>query len=371
MIRPELSPELSPRELLAAFYAMEQKTIALEEEVARSKDEIDELRQYAPVTAKSGDADQYQIERWHTPDGWCIGRIHYSIVPGYDFKGVCEGMSPQAIRQEVEIDWTASAGARIYPEYGPMHLASEPLTFDPDRPLYCGWDFGSHAGGTPAWVPSQINSFGQWLIFPPIAPLPEHPIGTYDFGQLVADHLQREYAQPYGKSWKQLKILHFGDPNGNQRPARTGQRPEEMATHFDILQHGIKVPLGADDRGEMRYKRKPGFGFKIMGGPVEITERLEAVKARLTMLLPGNLPALVVDPRATVVKDGFSGGYHRKRRADGAYEERPEKNWYSHAFDALAYIAARLFVVPEDDDAYGRAVRMPSRFRSQAAGRMG
>src|SRR5260221_11011426 len=217
MDRPDILETLEPREVLAAMAAMEERTLSLEEEIARRDAEIERLRRYAPaVEAEASDSGQYRVKRWHTPDGWCIGRIHWSIVPGYDYRAVCEGLSPQAIRQEVEIDWSASAGMRIYPEFGPMHLADTELTYDPDRPLYCGWDFGSHAGGTPAWVPTQINSFGQWLIFPPIAPLEEEPTGTYDFGQLVASHLQREYATPHGRTWRQLQTRHFGDPNVNQ-----------------------------------------------------------------------------------------------------------------------------------------------------------
>jgi hypothetical protein len=368
MERPVVDP-VSPYELLEAFYAQQSQMLALEERLVERDQELAEIRQYVPSLVHELPPDpRYRVKRWETADGWTIATVHWSLVPGYDYEAACEGLSPQAIRQEVEIDWQASGGLRVYPEYGPFHLAAEPLEFDPERPLYCGWDFGAHAGGTPAWVPSQINTFGQWLIFPPIAPLPEEPIGTYEFGQLVADHLQREYATPAGKSWKQLKLLHFGDPNGNQRPARTGQRPEELATHFEILKTGIRVPLGQNERGEMRYQVKPGFGFSIKGGPVEITPRLEAVRARLNMLLPGNLPALVVDPRATVIKDGFGGGYHRKRRSDGSYEGKPDKNWYSHAFDALAYIAACLFRTFEEEEE-PHVARARGGFRCQAAGR--
>ena len=280
-------------------------------------------------------------------------------------------LSEEAIQQEIYINWSATRGKRVYPEYGPIHLAKDPLRYDPTQTLYCGWDFGAHFGGTPAWVPTQLNSFGQWLIFPPIAPVEEYSIGTYEFGQQVADHLQREYAQPFGKKWRDLKILHFGDPNGAQRPPRTGDKPREMVSHFQLLDKGTKVMLGFDDYGGEISQRLPGFGFKIQPGPVNVADRVGAVRARLKLILSGGLPALVVDPRATVIKDGFAGGYHHERLADGNYSDKPEKNWYSHAFDALAYIAACLFVVPEDLDERSEGIPAARRFRCQAAGRLG
>src|SRR5262245_34451563 len=78
-----------------------------------------------------------------TPDGWTIATIHWSLVPGYDYESARAGLTDEAIRQELEIDWSASKGKRVYPEYSPrVHLAREPLTFDVHQPLYCGWDFG-------------------------------------------------------------------------------------------------------------------------------------------------------------------------------------------------------------------------------------
>jgi hypothetical protein len=58
----------------------------------------------------------------------------------------------------------------------------------------------------------------------------------------------------------------------------------------------------------------------------------------------------VVDPRATVVIEGFLGGYHYRQRPDMKYDLDPEKNWYSHTLDALAYIATELFPVRRDAD---------------------
>lgn len=304
----------------------------------------------------------------HTLDGWTVVTIHWSQVPGYDYAAACRGLTEEGIRQELEIDWSATKGKRVYPEYAArFHLAVDPLRFDPNEILYCGWDFG----GTPAFVPTQLNAFGQWLVFPPIAPLEDHVIGIYEFGQLVADHLTREYASKHNRRLDQLKLVHFGDPAGAARPPRTGDRPQETQSCFDILKNGIVIDLGVDEQGRPRRERQPGWGWRIVPGAVNITERLESVRARLKLILGGGLPAFVVDPGATVIKDGLSGGYHYPQRADGSYAREPLKNWYSHSIDALGYIATRLFYRPaeepeEDDEEAGRW-----EFRSHAAPREG
>lgn len=303
-----------------------------------------------------------------TPDGWTVVSIHWSMVPGYDYAAACRGLTEEGIRQELEIDWSATKGKRVYPEYtARVHLALDPLPFDPNEILYCGWDFG----GTPAFVPTQLNAFGQWLIFPPIAPLPDHTIGIYEFGQLVADHLTRVYAAPTGRRMNQLKLVHFGDPAGAARPPRTGDRPQETQSCFEILKSGIILDLGADEAGRPKRERQPGWGWRIVPGAVNVTERLESVRARLKMLLSGGLPALIVDPGATVIKDGFSGGYHYPQRADGSYARDPLKNWYSHSLDALAYVATRLFYRPADEEEEDEEEGARYEFRSHAAPREG
>lgn len=357
-----LLEHLDPEELVSLYEGLQEK-------LERVERERDQLRVLVPEKAETLPG-QHQVERKRTRDGWTVATLGWWLVPGYDYAKAGEGLSEEARRQEIDIDWTATSGKVVYPEYGREHQALDPLVFDPQRPLYCGWDFGAHEGGTPAWVPTQVNTFGQWLIFPPLAPTEDRSIGTYDFGQLVADHLQREYAAPHGLQWRQLKLLHFGDPNGNQRAPRTGDRPREMVTHFQILNRGLEIPLGPDAKGDMQYERKPGFGFEIQPGPVNVLDRLNAVRARLTLTLPGRLPGLVVDPRATVIRDGFAGGYHFPKRADGSYETHPEKDWFSHSLDALAYVAACLFYQPEEDEEDARNFAPARRFRCQAAGRM-
>jgi len=286
-----------------------------------------------------------------TKDKWWILTIHYSSVPGYDYEAATAGMSEETIRQELEIDWSTTKGKRVYPEFGRRHhIALDNIGFNPRAPLYCGWDWG--IGGSLAFVPTQLNGFGQWLIFPPVSPGEESTIGVYEFGQIVSDHLQRYYAAPFGLTVKQLRTVHFGDPAGAGPPPRTGDSPKEVRSCFQIIERGLELAAGVDEQGRPITIRRPGFGWHIKPGAVNITDRLEAIRNRLKLTLHDGLPALVVDPRAQITIEGFLGGYHYPQRRDGHYESRPEKNIYSHVMDALGYVATRLFAhnAPDDED---------------------
>lgn len=300
--------------------------------------------------------------------GWTIVTVPHTAVPGYDYEAACMGMTYEGIQREIHIDWSASLGKRVYPEFGrDHHIALDPLIFEPSRPLYCGWDFGLFH---PAFVVTQVNALGQWLIFNAITPSEEQALGVYDFAEIVANYLTQTFAIPNELELKDLKLVHFGDPAGAAPPPRTGDSPKEIRSCFDIIRKGLEINVGTDANGDPKVLKKPGFGWRIMPGKVGITERLESVRARLTMTLQGGLPALVVDPGAEMIKEAFLGGYCYKQRQDGTYEYQPKKDIYSHPMDALGYIATKLFSqiqVDTDDDWDDDDDR--NEFRSHAAGR--
>lgn len=285
----------------------------------------------------------FVVPRRKTVDGWTIVTIHYSLIPDYDYEEACKGLTGPQIEVELNINWNATGGKAVYPEFGRGHIAATPLTFDPNSPLICGWDFG----GSPGFVPTQINSAGQWLIFPSLSGPRNRSIGIYEFGQQVADHLLREYAEPFGLSLDDLDLVHYGDPAGKARPRHsqlTANSKIEMRSAFDVLQHGIRL-VRVNERGKRTYEDRPGWGWEIRKGAVSITERLESVRARLNLMTNG-VSALLVCPNATDMVVAFSGGYCYRQRSDGTYEHDPDKNEYSHIMDALAYVASRIYALP-------------------------
>lgn len=299
-----------------------------------------------------------------TPDGWAIATIHWSLIPDYDYDDACKGMSDEAIARELEVDWSATVGKRVYPQFGrSTHVAVRNLPFDPKRKLYCGWDFGGH----PAFVPTQLAATGQWYVYPALAPPPEETWGIYEFAKEVADYLEREYAMPHGLTLKDLDMVHIGDPAGAAKPPRVGDSPKEERSCFDILNKGVEV-IVTDELGRNVKQSLPGWGWKVVPGAVNITDRLEGVRGRLLFNIRGGVPSIIVDPRATSIIEGFLGGYCYKQRGDGRYDYDPDKNWYSHIFDAFGYIATRLFSAGDAGDKK-KAGGKSGNFRSHAARR--
>jgi hypothetical protein len=285
--------------------------------------------------------------------GWAITTIHWRSIPGYDFAAASQGLDEQGIQRELEINWHVASGKRVIPEYSDeMHLSKEPLVADPDLPLHIGID----VPGTPACVVTQINKYGQWMVLSSLSPDEKTEIGVYEFGQMMADHLLREYAAPHGLGLDDLKLVFVGDPAGRNRPARTGSRRQETRAAWEVLRVGSRLYCGTDDRGEEIYEERPGWGWHIIPGPIDITTRLEALKARLTRILPGGLPAFVLNCEAHFLRLCFLGLYSFREYSDGTFSREPDKGHASHSMDCLCYLAARLHAQPvrrahHDEDA--------------------
>jgi hypothetical protein len=277
--------------------------------------------------------------------GWWVLEIRGERdIPSYNPRVIGKGLDEQTYRREVLGDWTAVLGKLVYPEFGPVHCASTPLPFDPDLPLILGWDVGgSPWSGTPACCITQVNYYGQWLIYPPVTVPEEESVDILDFARdWVAPTLYEGYAEPHGLELEQLKIYHYGDPAGNSKPPKhmTGHIAE-VRSCYETINLGEKWFGEQDEYGDREILEKPGLGWLVQSAEGRLTRRLQTIKTRLGANLKGN-PALIVDPDATAILDGFQGGYHYHQRADGRYELDPMKNWWSHIMDALSYAASGL-----------------------------
>ena len=282
-----------------------------------------------------------------TPDGWSVLEIRGARdVPDYDPKVIGQGMSQGKYRTEVLGDWSATTGRVVYPEFGEIHKAVDPLAFDPYRPLLCAWDVGgTPISGVPSCVVTQVNALHQWLIFSCIIPDEDAPaVGIWEFAGWVQEHLRTEFAEPWGMSFPDLKLVHVGDPQGHVRPPKTYgmvSKGYEIKSCYDVIEKGYKQEIGEDDRGRPVLLEKPGYGWRIREGERSLARRMEMLRGLLTTLVEGR-PALVVDPRCKFIVDGFEGGYHYHQRSDGRYELDPMKNHYSHALNAVEYGASYL-----------------------------
>lgn len=295
-----------------------------------------------------------------TSSGWSILDVHYSAVPGFKFEAASQGLSPQAIRTELEIDFLASTGKVVFAEFSKnLHVSPTPLVYDPTRPLFVGLD----VPGTPAAVVEQLDAFGRLCVLFNLSPPEDETLGYYNFFSTLADELYQRYAVPHGKELAQLDVQFYGDPAGAVKMPVPGQSPKEARSCYDILRDGVEMVIGVDERGRQIVEKKPGWGWYVQPGAVSITDRLEAVRARLTTILRGGVPAFVVDPGCRTVIEGFSGAYHYHQLNDGRYEIQPSKNFHSHSIDACAYPITRLFARPKkgDEDDWGPRQRPRSR----------
>lgn len=221
-----------------------------------------------------------------------------NLTPDY-YRKIITGKSKNWIRVYVLNELgSLDDGKLVYPDFDEnIHVAKEPLLPAEGIPIIVGLDFGL----TPAAAYCQYVR-GRWLI---LRELVATDMGTVRF----ADVLRKDMAQNFPGS----KFVVWGDPSGDYR-AQTDE-----TTPFQILRSaGIKArPAPTND---------PSL-------------RIGAVESVISRMVDSH-GGILVDPRCTTIKRGFTGGYQYKRlNVSGSerYEDRPNKNKYSHVHDALQY----------------------------------
>ena len=188
-------------------------------------------------------------------------------------------------------------GKPVYEEFRhDVHVAKGELAVSPHLPIYIGIDFGL----TPAAV------FGQkvrhrWIIFDELV---AEDMGIVKF----SDILKQQLALYQSKSY-----YIFGDPAGDHRVQT------DESTPFQIMR---------------------GKGLQCRPAPSnDVLVRLESVNATLTRMVDGET-GILIDKKCMNLIKGFTGGYHYKRlQVSGErYDEKPNKNRFSHIHDALQYL---------------------------------
>ena len=189
-------------------------------------------------------------------------------------------------------------GKPVYPSWSEkMHLSEKLITPFPTQ-VFIGIDFGL----TPAAVFAQKLTSGRWVI---LQELVCFDMGVVRFTEL----LKHEIA----KTYKGLPIDIYGDPAGDFRVQT------DEATPFQIMRaQGVKArPAPSND----------------------VSLRIEAVETALGRLVEGKA-GFILNSNCVNLKKGFNGGYHYRRiqTSGDRYDEKPNKNKYSHVHDALQYL---------------------------------
>jgi len=177
-----------------------------------------------------------------------------------------------------------------------VHVAQSEVAIMKDTPIYMGIDFGL----TPACVFGQ-RVRGRWLI---IDELVAEDMGILRFSDLMKQKMSQYLPRNF---------VIFGDPAGDHR-AQTDE-----STPFQILR---------------------GRGISARPAPSnDVMLRLESVNCTLSRMIDGD-SGILIDPKCINIIKGFDGGYHyRRMQVSGEkYDEKPNKNRFSHIHDALQYM---------------------------------
>ena len=190
-------------------------------------------------------------------------------------------------------------GKPVWSEYDDASMVDDCQILD-GEPIQIGLDFGL----TPAAVFAQRTPKGVWNVL--------HELVTFDMGLERFCTLLKEDINRY---FPKHELSIWGDPAGMQRD----QIFEN--TSFDHLKnvHGLFAkPTATND-------------FRT---------RREALAMPMSRLID-NKPGFRVDRKCVRLRKSLSGGYHFKRVAIGAGQERfrdtPNKNEHSHIGDAAGY----------------------------------
>lgn len=193
-----------------------------------------------------------------------------------------------------------SDGKPIYNAYSDATHASDTV-LDPMKniPIFIGIDFGL----TPAAIIGQNLPNGKWIV---LDELVTEDMGSLRFGKLLKLKLEQEYGS--------FEFKIYGDPAGEQR-AQTDER-----TPFQILEAvGIKA------------SKAPTNDFSL---------RVESVNSVCGRMIDGE-PGFVISPKCKILRKAMAGGYSYKRMqvsGDERFQDKPDKNKYSHPAEALQYM---------------------------------
>ena len=196
-----------------------------------------------------------------------------------------------------------SDGKPVHPEYvDSVHCTAEPIPYDPDLPLLLGIDFGR----TPAAAICQ--RLPQWDRFVVIDEFVTNDMSQAVFGPELRRYINANYPR--------AKVRGWSDPAGEG-----GNEATEDTARRILVAAGVPVQAAPSNSATLRRA---------------------AVANPLLRLCADGLPAMLVSPKAKMIRKGLAGGFCFRRlkvSGDERYIDTPDKNIYSHPVEALEYMA--------------------------------
>lgn len=193
-------------------------------------------------------------------------------------------------------------GKAVHPEYvDSVHTAPSVIEPDARYPLILGFDFGR----TPAMAICQrFDAIGRWVV---IDELTSEDMSAQSFAPQAKLYLASRY--------REHQILGgWGDPAGDHSGETVDETPMMV-----LRAHG--VPCAPAPTNDPLLRRT-------------------ALSGAATRLCMDGRPALIVSPRARMIRKGLMGGFCYRRlklAGEDRYTDQPDKNQYSHPVEALEY----------------------------------
>ena len=253
-----------------------------------------------------GDADlaDSEIQFFRQPSGLSADAENLENLPDGYYQNLMIGQEDWWIRRNIRNEFGYSRDGK--PVYGDdysdqFHVAGEPIRPTPGLPIVIGAD----AGRTPSAILIQKQANGQRRI------LNEHCVedaGARKFGKSLAEFLRDNYPG--------FDFIGWGDP---------------AAAYKGDLDESTWLELLSQETG-IAFTAAPCLNNSL-------TERLEAVRTPLSTMIDGE-PGFLLSPVCKRLRKGFNSGYRYKRvrvAGEEKYEDKPEKNQFSHPHDALQY----------------------------------
>lgn len=267
-----------------------------------------------------------QFELNHDPEYFTIHASTYEnkehLPDGYIED--LEKLPPAWRKKYIEGHYGFTPDGKPYYDGYLEHLHYQPLSWNPQLPLDCGWDSGRRH---PAFVVSQWDG-SYWKVLAEI-------LGSYIGIEKFVDT-------------QVLPLLNTRFPHANCRhhagPEFTQVSDKSDFTSYQILQsRGIQLHIKHS----------------------EYSLRKQLIEKKLNTLING-LPGLMVDKSCKLINDGFQGGYRYPTVKEGQEfslkKELPFKDgFYEHCMNALEYIGVDLFSPVEEKESYQREEPAESR----------
>lgn len=204
---------------------------------------------------------------------------------------------------------TTGSGKPVYEEYNDdIHCREiEPIK---GLPILVGQDWGR----TPGAALCQQKKNGQFRIIDEVV---ADAAGARTFA--------RDYLKPHlAKHYKDFQVIVIGDPSG------VDKRDTEETTCFQIF-------------AEEGLASVPAFTNEPLA-------RIEALSDPMNKMIDGE-PGFLISPKAKVIRKGLNGAYCYKRVNVGGerYQDKPDKNAYSHPVEGAQYAALHCKYIDVND----------------------